>query len=362
MPSRRHSREDRRPPRRVPGDRRARRRRAARLPGGHGRRPAARPAADRTRPASRRRRSRRSTRTSTRSAAAPTGPAGRSAGRSTSARSTPSSRASAGPSWSRTSGCSAPTRSPASAARRSSASSWSRTRWSSPTSTRCWSRAPECAGSSPGWARPHPLGAGLPALYQEDDFAQRLHGRLRRGAGADLREHSTTSTAYLDPATRAGRLPRLARGLGRGRRSTRPGRIERRRELVADAAELYRSRGTVAGLAAQVAIYTGGDVDVEDNGAAAWSADTGRHGPGHGRRRCSRSGSPSTIRMRSASPGSRRWWRRPSRPTCRTRSRSSGTRPGQPGRRKPMPRPIPRPRPRPVQLRPQAPVDSAPAT
>src|SRR5450432_3044860 len=132
---------------------------------------------------------------------------------------------------------------------------------SSPTSISSWSRAPDVRGMIAGLASPHPLGAALPALYQEDAFAQRLT--------ASLDEVLSPIFASLD--WRAG-------WVGVSLDETWP--IERRRQLVADAAQLYRSRGTVSGLAAHVAIYTGGEVLIEDNGAAAWSAKAGGSIPG----------------------------------------------------------------------------------
>ena len=133
-------------------------------------------------------------------------------------------------------------------------------------------------GMIAGLANPHPLGASLPALYQEDAFAQRLTGALDEVL-APIFSSLDTLHAYLDPALAPDDfLDWLAGWVGVTLDETWP--IERRRQLVADATQLYRSRGTVAGLAAQVAIYTGGDVAVEDNGAAAWSATAGGKVPG----------------------------------------------------------------------------------
>lgn len=133
-------------------------------------------------------------------------------------------------------------------------------------------------GMIAGLASPHPLGASLPALYQEDAFAQRLTGALDEVL-APIFSSLDTLHAYLDPALAPDDfLDWLAGWVGVTLDETWP--IERRRRLVADATQLYRSRGTVAGLAAQVAIYTGGDVAVEDNGAAAWSATAGGKVPG----------------------------------------------------------------------------------
>jgi phage tail-like protein len=129
-----------------------------------------------------------------------------------------------------------------------------------------------------GLASPHPLGAGLPALYQEDSFAQRLTAALDEVL-APIFASLDTLHAYLDPALAPDDfLDWLAGWVGVTLDETWP--IERRRQLVADAAQLYRSRGTVAGLADQITIYTGGEVLVEDNGSAAWSSTAGGKIPG----------------------------------------------------------------------------------
>ena len=129
-----------------------------------------------------------------------------------------------------------------------------------------------------GLVSPHPLGAGLPALYQDDSLAQRLTGAFD-DVLAPVFASLDGLPAYLDPALAPDDfLEWLSGWVGVTLDETWP--IERRRQLVADAASLYQSRGTVAGLAAQVAIYTGGEVLVEDNGAAGWSATAGGSVPG----------------------------------------------------------------------------------
>jgi phage tail-like protein len=133
-------------------------------------------------------------------------------------------------------------------------------------------------GMIAGLASPHPLGASLPALYQEDTFAQRLTAALDEVL-APIFSSLDTLHAYLDPALAPDDfLDWLAGWVGVTLDETWP--IERRRQLVADAAQLYRSRGTVAGLADQITIYTGGEVLVEDNGSAAWSSTAGGKIPG----------------------------------------------------------------------------------
>ena len=91
------------------------------------------------------------------------------------------------------------------------ASSSSRTHSSSATSTRSWSRAPDAMrGTVDRLPNPHPLGPTLPAIYQEDDFAQRFMAALD-----DVLAPVIHTLDNLDCVSRsvsdAERLPELAR-------------------------------------------------------------------------------------------------------------------------------------------------------
>jgi phage tail-like protein len=55
---------------------------------------------------------------------------------------------------------------------------------------------------------------------------------------------------------------------------------DRRRAFVGQAAELYRRRGTAAGLRDHVQIHTGGTVEIIENGASSWSATPDAKVPG----------------------------------------------------------------------------------
>lgn len=55
---------------------------------------------------------------------------------------------------------------------------------------------------------------------------------------------------------------------------------DRRRAFVGQAAELYRRRGTAAGLRDHVQIHTGGSVEIIENGASSWSATADGKLPG----------------------------------------------------------------------------------
>ena len=80
--------------------------------------------------------------------------------------------------------------------------------------------------------------------------------------------------AYLDPALAPEDfLEWIGSWVGATPDETWP--LERRRAFVASATELFRMRGTAAGLAAHVAIFTGGEVEIAEPGAAGWSRDAG---------------------------------------------------------------------------------------
>ena len=133
-------------------------------------------------------------------------------------------------------------------------------------------------GAIEGLASPHPLGPTLPALYQDDDFAQGLL------AGLDEVLAPVVSTidnfeAYLDPhLTPDDFLTWLGGWVGIAIDETWS--MERRREAVARAVELYRRRGTASGLGEQIEIHTGGTVEITENGGTAWSIDPGGELPG----------------------------------------------------------------------------------
>ena len=132
-------------------------------------------------------------------------------------------------------------------------------------------------GHIPGLATPHPFGQGLPGLYRDDDFTQRLlsaFDEVLAGAVQVL----DCFPAYLDPAIAPDDfLAWLGGWVGVALDETWP--IERRRALVASAVDLFRLRGTTAGLAAHVAVFTGGDVEIAEPGATAWSRDSGAQIP-----------------------------------------------------------------------------------
>lgn len=136
---------------------------------------------------------------------------------------------------------------------------------------------------------PHPLASYLPGIYQEAWIDERLRSneepfgpRFLSVFDALLAPIIATLDnldAYLDPdATPEDFLSWLGEWVATTVDETWS--IERRRQLVAGAAEIYRRRGTAAGLMEHVRIHTGGTVEIAENGASAWSTTPDAKLPG----------------------------------------------------------------------------------
>jgi phage tail-like protein len=135
-------------------------------------------------------------------------------------------------------------------------------------------------GAVPGLPSPHPLARALPAMYQEDEFTREFVAAFDEVLAPVL---STLDNFehYLDPTLAPlDFVDWLAGWLGVVPDEGWP--AERRRELVARAVTLYRRRGTVRGLAEQLALATGGKVEVRDSGGVSWSGTPSAPMPGSG--------------------------------------------------------------------------------
>ena len=129
-------------------------------------------------------------------------------------------------------------------------------------------------------ASTRPLIGTLPGIYQEDELTGLLTG-VFDDALAPVLSTIDNLPAYLDPAlTPDDFVDWLAGWVGILPDETWP--IERRRALVALAVQLYRRRGTAAGLAMHVRLLGAADVAVTDSGGASWSRKPGSKPPGSG--------------------------------------------------------------------------------
>lgn len=127
-------------------------------------------------------------------------------------------------------------------------------------------------------ANPFPMGMRLPGLYHDDDFVQRFVSAFDTALAPAVAALDNLP-AYLDPAVApADFVEWLAGWVGVSLDENWP--LERRRDLVARAAPLYRRRGTAGALAEQVALYAGVVPEVIETGGVAWSAEPGAALPG----------------------------------------------------------------------------------
>ena len=127
-------------------------------------------------------------------------------------------------------------------------------------------------------ALPRPLIETLPGIYQEDELARTLTSVFDDSL-APILSTIDNLAAYLDPAlTPDDFLDWLAGWVGILPDETWP--VERRRAIVALAVQLYRRRGTAAGLAMHVRLFGAADVEVTDSGGAVWSKTPGAKAPG----------------------------------------------------------------------------------
>lgn len=133
-------------------------------------------------------------------------------------------------------------------------------------------------GAIEGLESAHPIGLTLPALFQEDEFAQRFVSGLDQ-ALAPIFTTLDSIDAYFD-ATIAPPdfLAWLAQWVGVAVDENWP--PQRQRDLVAEMVELYGRRGTVEGLRHLVRISTGVEPEIVDSGGVAWSPVPGGQAPG----------------------------------------------------------------------------------
>src|SRR3954452_9783680 len=114
-----------------------------------------------------------------------------------------------------------------------------------------------------------PIGPMLPAIYQEDEFSMRFVA----GFGDGLAPSPVTLDwliDYFDPAvTPTDFLDWLAAWVGI--EVDESWETERRRAAVATAVEMYRMRGTISGLQANLEVLSGGQVEITDSGGVAFS-------------------------------------------------------------------------------------------
>jgi phage tail-like protein len=133
-------------------------------------------------------------------------------------------------------------------------------------------------GNGPPVPVRHPIGDQLPAMYLEDLFTQRFTAALDEVLApvitvldgfADYLDPMLAPDDFVEWLTRW-----VALDLDEG------WTLWQRRELVGQAVELHRWRGTRRGLATHVRLLTGGEVVVVDSGGCVSSDEPGGPLPG----------------------------------------------------------------------------------
>ncbi|MFI2200188.1 phage tail protein [Streptomyces sp. NPDC020192] len=125
----------------------------------------------------------------------------------------------------------------------------------------------------PGLPSRHPIGGLLPALYADDDFAQRFTGGLDTVL-APVFAALDNLPAYLDPRVAPlDFVAWLASWVGSD--DDPEWSADLRREAVVRAVELHRRRGTRRGLVERLRLTLGVNADVSGDGGAAWSRTPG---------------------------------------------------------------------------------------
>ncbi|MFF3868970.1 phage tail protein [Micromonospora sp. NPDC001898] len=125
-------------------------------------------------------------------------------------------------------------------------------------------------GAVPGLASPHPIGQELPAVYLEDDFAQRFTAGLDEVLAPVLLTLDCLD-AYFDlDLAPPDFLDWLAGWVAAPVDGDRAPDV--RREVVRHAVEAHRWRGTARGVELAVRVAAGARVEVTDNGGVTCSA------------------------------------------------------------------------------------------
>jgi phage tail-like protein len=125
---------------------------------------------------------------------------------------------------------------------------------------------------------PHPIGAQLPGLYQDDDLVQRFTSGLDPVLATAILTLDNLE-AYVDPLlTPADFVAWLAQWVGVDLAGVSDER--RRRQLILEAATLYGLRGTIEGLRRAIELRTGLRPEIEETGGSIAGTDPGTPAPG----------------------------------------------------------------------------------
>lgn len=129
-----------------------------------------------------------------------------------------------------------------------------------------------------GLESPHPIGLELPGLFQDDDFTQRFCSALDEVLSPIFLTLDAVE-AYVDPWLAPDDfLMWISEWLGIEIEEDLA--EDRKRAMVAGAANFFGWAGTAKGIADVVETYTGVRPEVVDSGGASWSPAPGGDLPG----------------------------------------------------------------------------------
>lgn len=133
-------------------------------------------------------------------------------------------------------------------------------------------------GTVDGLESPHPIGLALPALFQDDDVAQRFVAGLD-DVLAPLFLTLDAIECYVDPWVAP--VDFLA-WIGEWVSAPWDPSLDemQQRALVARAAELHGWAGTRKGLAGMIELLVGVTPEIDENGGSAWTIEPGGDLPG----------------------------------------------------------------------------------
>jgi len=123
-----------------------------------------------------------------------------------------------------------------------------------------------------------PIGPSLPSLYHDDDFCQRLT-TVFDDALSPVVTTLDCMPSYFDPSLAPEDFVEWLAGWV-GVRLDEAWSPQQRRQLVIDAVDIYRRRGTLGAMHDSLVLYTGEDPDISDSGGCAWSSEPNSPLPG----------------------------------------------------------------------------------
>ncbi|MFJ7250641.1 phage tail protein [Kitasatospora sp. NPDC098652] len=123
----------------------------------------------------------------------------------------------------------------------------------------------------PGLPSPHPIGELLPALFADDDFAQRFTAGLDTVLAPVFATLDNLSAYFRPELAPADFLDWLASWVAVEVDPAWPEEV--RRAVVGRAVELHRWRGTRRGLTERLRLVLGAGAEITDGGGAVWSTD-----------------------------------------------------------------------------------------